>query len=135
MSEGPEELTELAARLRALAPSGGGLDRDELLYRAGRAAAPRRGPWVVASAVSTAVAAALALWLAVRPPAVVERVIAVPAQAPTEEPSSVPPEAIAGSPLPHLELQDRLIKHGLDGLGQRPAARPSILPPRGGDVP
>lgn len=130
MSEQPEELTRLAQALRRLCPAGA-IDRDELLYRAGRAAAPRRGPWVAATGVATLVAATLAVVLAVRPPTVIERVREAPAPAaPAEELPTAP-----ASPWPHLDVQDRLITHGLDGLGERRPTRPSILPPRGVDVP
>jgi hypothetical protein len=137
MSEGPlpEGLSAVESALRGLAPHAGALDRDELLFRAGRASAPRRWPWVLAAAASAATAGALAVLLALRPePPVVERVRYV--ERPAEEPSSVPPEARQPRPpLPHLEMQDKILTRGLDAFGERPPDRPSILPSRGDDVP
>jgi hypothetical protein len=136
----PEGLSAIESALRGLAPHAGGLDRDELLFRAGRASAPRRWPWALAAGASAATAGVLAVLLALRPaPAVVERVRYVPApattDAPADEPGSVPPEALRAGPLPHLQVQEKLINHGLDGLGERPADRPSILPSQGDDLP
>jgi hypothetical protein len=139
MSEGPlpEGLSAVESALRGLAPHAGALDRDELLFRAGRASAPRRWPWAIAAAASTAAAGVLAVLLALRPepPVVVERVryVALPAE---DEPSSVPPEARQPRPpLPHLEWQDKIITRGLDAFGERPPDRPSILPSQGAHVP
>jgi hypothetical protein len=63
------ELTALARTLATLAPAGGGLKRDELMYRAGRAAAASQRGWFwPATALGLAVlTAALELTLAARP--------------------------------------------------------------------
>jgi len=136
MSEGslPEGLSAVESALRGLAPHAGGLDRDEVLFRAGRASGPRRWPWALAAVTSAATAGVLGALLALRPaPPVVERVRYVPVPAEADgEPGSVPPEVIqTRSPLPHLEWQHKLMTRGLDALGEPPPARPSILPTNG----
>jgi len=74
----PADLLALEAELAALRPSGAPLDRDRLLFEAGRAsAAParRRFVWPAATAAMTAAAACLAVMLFYQPPPqVVERV-------------------------------------------------------------
>jgi hypothetical protein len=134
----PEGLSAIESALRGLAPHAGGLDRDELLFRAGRASAPRRWPWALAAGASAATAGVLAVLLALRPaPAVVERVRYVPtpvaAEAPSDDPGSVPPEALRGNTLSPRKLQERMLEQGLEGLGDPPAFRPSILPSHGDD--
>jgi hypothetical protein len=146
MSEAPD-LTALAADLRRLAPAPAGLDRDALLFRAGRASARRGWAWPAATALATATAASLALVLALRPPEVqtVERpvVVVVEKQAPTvpqlqptppEAPSidATEPEPTPPAPGPagrYLQVQEHLLRWGLDGLGQpsEPEARPVSL--------
>src|SRR5437764_371776 len=53
MSE--DELNTFAAALRGLTPAAA-VDRDALMFAAGRASAPRRGPWPLAAAASALVA-------------------------------------------------------------------------------
>jgi hypothetical protein len=142
MSEGPE-LRPLADALRALAPHGG-VDRDDLLFRAGQASVPRprRWPWLLASALSTSAALALGAVLLWRPPTVhtvervvivtVERQVRVPAEPappiapPTADPPDVPPESAtpAGPHAAHRHLQEQLLRWGLDGLGMPPPSQP-----------
>lgn len=87
MSEPREDLTALERSLSGLAPRGG-LDRDRLMYEAGRRAGGRRDrrwPLVAAALALTTIGQAVALS---RRPAerVVERVVTVPAPTPKPEP-------------------------------------------------
>jgi hypothetical protein len=125
------ELTALEEALRRLAPAPAALDRDRLLFRAGQAAAPRRWFWPAATAVSTATASVLAVLLACRPAPVVERIVPVPVERPAPAPlgegpndpedSSVPPEArTPGGLVSQRQLEEHLLRRGLDGLGEPP---------------
>lgn len=70
MSEHPEkELSELEQALRALEPAPSAINRDQLMFKAGRASAlapPGRG-WQIATVCASATALCLALILALRP--------------------------------------------------------------------
>jgi hypothetical protein len=94
MSTPPDDLTAFARALADVPPHPGRLDRDALLFAAGRAAG-RRWPLrlaAAATAILTAVSAALGVALVTRPPALVvdERVGRVPTPAPAESPRSEP---------------------------------------------
>ena len=82
-SDLPPELKSLAADLAALAPSGGGVNRDELMYRAGWEACAATSPavhsvrqraarwlWPLSTAALVLVATTLGVALATREPAV-----------------------------------------------------------------
>jgi hypothetical protein len=140
MPQQPEErmndpaLGALAEALRGLAPRAGGLDRDRLMFRAGRASAPRSWAWPLATAASTAAAVALGVLLWARPepaPRVVERVVHLPAERPQPAGPEAPgtaPESEASPPLPpdyggrspYLRLQEHLLRWGLEGLPAPP---------------
>ncbi len=129
-------LNEVAAALAALRPSPPALDRDRLLFNAGRASVSRPWAWRIAAAASTALAAVLAAVLILRPaPPPVERVVYVrvePAPQPppkADAPPSPPPapaesEPPAAPPLysspstPYTRLEDRVLRWGLDGLAE-----------------
>ena len=120
------ELASFADDLRGLAPRAGGLDRDVLLFAAGRVSA-KAGRWRAAAAGLAALSLALGVLLAARPaPPVVERVVHVPVEPePTPEPPSVAP--------PPTISRDRLIEQvflrGLDGLPEVPVGdAPPPLP-------
>src|SRR6516225_6587980 len=84
-------LEALAGALRGLAPRPAEIDRDRLMFHAGRASAPRGWAWPLATAASAAAAVALALLLWARPeppPRIVERVVYVPAALPDEAPAA-----------------------------------------------
>src|SRR5207248_9829966 len=120
--------TELEAALTGLAPAPPRLDRDSLLYAAGRSAGARR--WKQAASALALAAVGLAVFMAVRP--IRERVVIVQAVTPTEpkpivEPtspgSSSPGEAMAraeeiegpkGSP--QLEIRWRMLRWGADSV-------------------
>ena len=135
-------LNEVAVALAALAPHPPALDRDRLLFRAGRASAPRPWFWRLSAAVSTMAAVALTAILFLRPvPTLVERVVYVQVKPP---PLPAPPKDVDITPLPSPEsepsapayswpttpytrLEDRLLRWGLDGLGEPPS--PPAAPP------
>lgn len=148
-SEAEPNLSEIEAALGALVPTRGRLDRDRVMYQAGRTSACR-GSGMGASRAWMAVAASLGLvamgegaLLARRPPErVVERVVVV------REPASVPPTSARASDLPldrpsdpplpdsrpdpgpraHDRLAWQVLRYGLDGL-------PAPAPSGGGDRP
>ncbi len=126
---------EIEAALGALAPAAPAIDRDELMYRAGRASAPRRArlPW----ALTLLLAVGLTVALAVRPePRIVERVVHVPAAppaAPAEPvrhpqapaPAIAMPLAVAMplSPNSYVRLRTEVLRGGLDALAKLQPAR------------
>lgn len=136
-----KDLTATEAALAALTPVPAALDRDRLMFQAGRAA---RGTaswaWPAATGVLTALAAALALVMVLRPPVVTETVVihvpveVPPAPAPPkpapETPvesspaTSRPAEVATSSPISpgYLRLQEQILRWGLDAL---PAGRPT----------
>jgi hypothetical protein len=138
-------LNDVAAALAALAPQPPALDRDRLLFHAGRASAPRPWFWRLTAAVATTAAVVLAATLFMRPvPAPVERVVYVQVMQPSvkaapkedvKTPSapleSEPPEPAYSWPsTPYTRLEDRLLRWGLDGLAEPsppPAAPPETL--------
>jgi hypothetical protein len=133
------ELTFLERALGGLAPRPARLDRDALLFRAGQSAAPRRWLWPCSTAVATTVAVVLGVLLAVRPqPTVIERIVPVPALEPTtvEKPSAAEPAPetpeVPDSWTPRRRLQEHLLRHGLDGLGE---FSPEPEPPPRSNIP
>jgi hypothetical protein len=137
MPELPPDLAGLTAALGGLAPATA-LNRDRLLYEAGRRAAVRgRRPWQLTAGAFAGLAIALglrAVTSAVPEPQV--HVVYVPR--PEVEPQ--PPAAVAsGSPLhdkqaivalpppaPYLRLRDQVVRFGADSL---PAAAPAAIAP------
>jgi hypothetical protein len=138
-------LNDVAAALSALAPRPPALDRDRLLFKAGRASAPRPWFWRLNAAAATTAAVVLAAILFMRPgPAPVERVVYVqvmqpPVKAPPNEEIKTPPAPVESEPpepayswptTPYTRLEDRLLRWGLDGLAEPsppPAAPPETL--------
>jgi hypothetical protein len=141
MSEDP--LKALASVLRGLAPSAEPLDRDALLYEAGRASAPPlRWPWVAATAASALLAVSLGVALWAKPIRVVERVVhrqppeaVVPGDAAAVEMLPAPEQPPAApyaspwepEPTPYEQARDNVLRWGLDGLPPAPPARPQTL--------
>jgi hypothetical protein len=116
-SDLPLELKAFAANLAALSPSSGGLNRDELMYRAGWEAHAAMSPafhsirlgatrwlWPLTTAALVLISAALSFVLATREPAVqivyVEKPQAWSAEA--EKRTVTPAEPIAGGAQPLL---------------------------------
>jgi hypothetical protein len=94
----PPELRSLEAELTRLRPRGDRLDRDRLLFQAGRASAVDLPPrqvgwgWPAVLAAVTALAASLLVAIVTRPgPQVVERVVRVPVEQLRESPPSPVP--------------------------------------------
>jgi hypothetical protein len=109
------DLSELEAALGALSPRKVTIDRDALMYRAGRSAGAR--PWRWATALTSLVAVVLAGALLIRP--TVDRFVPVPAPAPSPtSPAEVEPPPTAGGagPASYLYLQEQVLNRGLDGL-------------------
>ena len=108
------ELVAFEDDLRRLAPASGRVDRDALLFEAGRAAA-KAGRWRAAAAGLAALSLALGVLLAVRPsPPIVERIVYIPIEPTQELPEPSPP-----TPPPTISRQvlfDRVFERGLDGL-------------------
>jgi hypothetical protein len=137
MPERPHEspLTDLERALLALAPAVAALDRDQLLFEAGRRSARRRG-WPFATAALALLAAGLGAALILRPaPPPVERPIVV--QVPSPEPSppdlsELPPDSEPGPPPAgqpgYFQLREQLLARGLDALPLPPPA-PAAGPP------
>jgi hypothetical protein len=132
----------LERQLRALTPASAELDREETLYRMGRASVPSSRPWQAGTLLAALLAICLgAGWWrsASAPPLVVERIVErevrveVPVPVPTPTPSG--PLASWGDPadlrdLPrNRKIEDQLLRHGLDGLLLMPAARPAPRTP------
>jgi hypothetical protein len=129
MSQEPlnPELAALEARLTALTPRPAGLDRDRLMFLAGRAAAAqtaRRGwtswLWPCATAASLALAVVLGLRGA-RPQPVGPQAADVAAAA---------PDTSRPGPNSYMELRARLLARGVDALPESSAsADPSPAQP------
>jgi hypothetical protein len=76
MSAESQDLKHLESALLALVPTSSRVDRDALMYKAGRASiSPRIS--VIAACVFGCLSAGLVGWLAVRPPHIVERTVVV----------------------------------------------------------
>jgi hypothetical protein len=72
MSAPPDDLSQFADCLAAVPPDPGRLDRDALLFAAGRASARRGAFWPAAAAALALLSAGLATTLLLRPPERVE---------------------------------------------------------------
>jgi hypothetical protein len=137
------EITEVESQLLALKPSPGSLDRDRVIYRAGRASAlgPGRWAWPAVSGVMSLVTVALAVALATRPeptPRVVYVKMVQPAELPKQPPEPgdapsaadellPPPAAPAGRVVARGRplMEEQLLRWGLDAL---PAPAPAAPP-------
>ena len=113
---------ELASVLGGLVPAAAGIDRDRMMFQAGRASARRRG--YVWQGATAALAFALGLSVITLPaPRQIERLVYV-----TKEVPGLPGEqwASTGSPRresgsskiegSYLELRNEVLAHGLDAL-------------------
>lgn len=132
MSELPEpELTGLEASLARLRPQVGGLNRDQVLFRAGQASAGRSWGWP-AAALSFGVAIILAVAWWHQPSLEPEiRIVYVPQPAPPAPPPVSPevtrPQTKPGSPpeLAYLHLREQVLRLGVDGLPPLPPLPPA----------
>jgi hypothetical protein len=136
MSE--NELTPLERALRGLTPSAAPLNRDTVMFQAGRASAPPSRLWPVATAACSLVALGFGFVLAPRSapgsaqPAVVQQVIVRPqnAPAPSVEPPTPPePSTVNAAPLweppasQYDQVRENVLHLGLDGLPTAPQQR------------
>lgn len=128
---GPDDLEAWAAQLRSLEPARP-VSRDEILFRAGQAAARRRGRGLLPSwpSVAAGLAAAVlgeAALVATRPePRVIERVVFVDRAAPAITAAPIPAAprdpGPPASPVRSVELSpraratDQIARFGLDAL-------------------
>ena len=134
MPERPHEspLTDVERALLTLAPAPPALDRDRLLFEAGRRSAPGRRLWPCATAALALLAAGLGAAMVLRPaPPPIVRII--PMDRPVPPPPTAPasPEPADESPAPagpgYFQLQEQLLTRGLDGLPEPPP--PPAVPP------
>lgn len=134
------ELSALEDALGSVVPARSRMDRDRVMFLAGRASArpspSGRGAWVAIAASLAFVALGEGALLARRPaPQVIERVVLVPAPAPAHDES--PPGRVEVSVRPEQRLsgddfglgqttRERLaaqvLRYGLDGLPAPPSA-------------
>jgi hypothetical protein len=133
-----DDLTNIERRLSALRPASGGLDRDRMLFEAGRASGRAEGrarAWALAAAASVLVAVGLGVGLArERSRALdLERALIAARGTPPAiaAPPPAPPRAIGVAPDSYLALSHR----ALAGLDDRPAAPPRRLDALGPTVP
>lgn len=142
----PQELKGLEAALGALLPTPSRIDRDGLMFRAGRASVTRRRwAWPAATAVLASVAATLAIVLIARPrPEPEQVVIYVPVEKLAEppatqiEPPSPPRNAVvlqeteekgeSPAQTSYFHLQQLVLRWGLDGLASPPVVS-RVMPP------
>jgi hypothetical protein len=134
-----EEMTSLAEALGALAPARPPIDRDRLMYDAGRAegrrqARARRGWPAMAAGLAVVAAGEGALLVRRPPPRVIERVVVIrePARQDPRSPAVLAapgPDRPRSGDFPGLgwtardRLADQVIRYGLNGL---PASPPLI---------
>jgi hypothetical protein len=131
MSEEPfdAEVAELEAALRKLAPIGGTVSRDRILFRAGQSAARRR--WLTIGAMGVVLGAGLALasgwslkWFLTGPPEVIyaKEPVDQPAPAPANQPGLSPAELAARwqELANYLQLEEELSRRGLEALPMSP---------------
>jgi hypothetical protein len=134
------DLDHLADELRRLSSVPPRLDRDRLFFEAGRASAPRSWPWQVGTAASLLASLVLAIVLFVRPPHTVERVVHVPAPSVSATPTVALPESRSDQPAGdspssgpaflapstrYQQMQEHLLRWGLDGVDPPPPAHPA----------
>jgi hypothetical protein len=127
----PLDINELECALKTLRPAAR-LDRDQLLFEAGRASVRRGWFWQTWSAATTAAACVLAAMLLLRgTPEPIEKVIVVqvpqpPAAGTTEPESRSPlaalptvepgPEVSGAAALSYWQLRDKVLRWGIDSL-------------------
>jgi hypothetical protein len=127
----PARLSGLEESLAALRPTPAGIDRDQLMYEAGRKAGTRRGwYWPAATAALLLTTIVLSGVLFFRPvperlvPVVIHDLPTAPEGfSPTVQDPIPPPDR--GAVASYFRLRDEVAEHGLDGL-PRPAPAPEL---------
>ncbi len=137
MSESPNDpnLTGVERALAGLAPSLGRLNRDALLFAAGRRSVRRGWAWPCASAASALAATVLAAILIVRPEPEVRDVVVHDASPPAEVPAAAPeqssptdsPPRASASPL-RPEPDYLTLWHQVERWGDGGLPPPPVLP-------
>ncbi|MFO0954801.1 MAG: hypothetical protein U0835_27295 [Isosphaeraceae bacterium] len=128
------KVDDVESLLGSLAPSKSGIDRDRVMFLAGRASArpaPQRGWKALAAGLALLASGEAALLARGREPQVIERLVVVrePAAPAAETPLAVAPippppdDALAFGATAHARLAGQVIRYGLDGLP--PPAFPS----------
>jgi hypothetical protein len=133
MSERSEEreLTALESALREMRPKPDTIDREMLMYRAGRASG-HSWLWPITSVAATSLATVLGVLLLIRSdPPIIERIVYVPVPpVPRELPPAKPEDSIPPPPLEplvmeplessprgeYLRMQERVLRLGLKGI-------------------
>jgi hypothetical protein len=140
MSEalGRPEMNDLEASLAGLSPSPAALDRDRLMFQAGRASVGVRWLWPACTGAAVLTAAALALVLVLRPAPILiveQRVVSVRQETPPPVPphSDPPPEPWleTSAPLPqtdYLRRRQEVLRWGVDMLPPLPPGESSSSP-------
>jgi hypothetical protein len=131
------DLNALESSLAAMPLARPRLDRDRLMFEAGRASAGHaasRRPWLAAACLG-AIALGQGIALINRPePRVVERIVvheptpvpppieakALPVLAPVQRPSSFLADTFLGGETPYQRLTGQVLRFGLDGLPPSP---------------
>lgn len=133
-----EELNDLAAALGELRPSSA-VDRDRLMFEAGRAIRPTAWCWPLATIASSLAALGLGAVLLFRPaPAPITRTIyvhleapvpAAPVQpAPEPGPTGPPAGQAAWPDFPYYRIQEQLSRWGFDAVPPPTHAEPDQTP-------
>jgi hypothetical protein len=126
-------MNELEKALVAMSPAPSRLDRDALMYSAGRAVAPRRRLWPTLACGFAVISMALSLHAVMREPQIVEKTVLVhegapfkPAEAPSGGPASYGQFEDFGWPIqsPYLELERQTLRHGDLPMSYPPSAAP-----------
>lgn len=135
-----EELNEIERALTALSPAAPRLDRDALMYEAGRGSWRRRWLWPAAACGFAVLAAGLGVRLATRTPDIVERVVVVREQ-PDSNAAEPPATNGSDSPIdrdsamneapdpalsPYLRMEREILRHG--DLPAPPGANYGVSP-------
>jgi hypothetical protein len=133
-------MNDLEKSLSSLLPAPGRFNRDRILFRAGQNSAPRRWLWPCLSAGLAMLSAGLLTMLVMRPgPVVEERIVylslevpAPPVTPPTESPeiATAPPESSWRQGPRYYQVQEQVLRWGLDGLPEPAPLAPLPLPPR-----
>lgn len=138
MSHTPAHLTNLESALAGLAPSEARINRDRLLYEAGKLAAPRSLRWPIATSMFALLSLGLGLQLFLQPSPRTMQVVYVAAPAPHHESGS--PFAVMESndtkwgnafrpSAGYLSRRDQVLHFGADALPAAPSSPGAPLEP------